>query len=76
MTVPPSAALGAAPTDEFSPADYPTLRATCDVLDRIGTRLYENATIPVALAHRWCAYPLAQATEVLKLHAEEHLDQR
>jgi hypothetical protein len=76
ITVPPLGRIGAAPTDEFSPADYPTLRASCDVLDRIGTRLYENATIPVALAHRWCAYPLAQATEVLKLHAEEHLDRR
>jgi hypothetical protein len=76
MTVPPLGRVDAMPTEEFASEDYPTLRATCDVLDRIGTRLYENATIPVALAHRWCAYPLAQATQVLKLHAEEHLDRR
>lgn len=74
LTVPPLGRLGATPTDPFALKDYPTLRATCEVLDRIGTRLYENATIPVALAHQWCAYPLAAAGQVLKLHAEEHLD--
>jgi hypothetical protein len=74
LTVPPLGRLGATPTDPFALHDYPTLRATCEVLDRIGTRLYENATIPVALAHQWCAYPLAAAGQVLKLHAEEHLE--
>jgi hypothetical protein len=74
ITVPPLGRLGATPSDPFAFQDYPTLRATCEVLDRIGTRLYENATIPVALAHQWCAYPLAAAGQVLKLHAEEHLD--
>lgn len=74
LTVPPLGRLGATPSDPFSPDDYPTLRATCEVLDRIGTRLYENATIPVALAHQWCAYPLAAAGQVLKLYAEEHLE--
>ena len=77
ITVPPLGAprRGAARTTSSS-ADYPTLRATCEVLDRIGTRLYQNATIPVALAHQYCAYPLAAAGHVLKLHAEEHLDRR
>jgi hypothetical protein len=74
MTVPPLGRIGATSTDAFALEDYPTLRATCEVLDRIGTRLYENATIPVALAHQWCAYPLAAAGHVLKLHAEEHLE--
>ncbi len=74
ITVPPLGRPGATPSDPFSLQDYPTLRATCEVLDRIGTRLYENATIPVALAHQWCAYPLAAAGQVLKLHAEEHLE--
>lgn len=74
VTVPPLGRVGAIPTDAFRLDDYPTLRATCEVLDRIGTRLYEDATIPVALAHQWCAYPLAAAGHVLKLHAEEHLE--
>jgi hypothetical protein len=37
-------------------------------------RLYQDATIPVALAHKYAAYPLPTAGQVLKLHAEEHLD--
>ncbi|HYV14421.1 MAG TPA: hypothetical protein VE972_00180 [Conexibacter sp.] len=76
LTVPPLGRIGATPNEAFRLEDYPTLRATCQVLDHIGTRLYENATIPVALAHKWCAYPLSAADHVLKLHAEEHLDKR
>jgi hypothetical protein len=37
--------------------------------------MYENATIPVTLAHQYAAYPLSAAGRVLKLHAEEHLDE-
>lgn len=74
ITVPPLARVGAEAHGEFDPDDYPTLRATCSVLDRIGTKLYQDATIPVALAHQWAAYPLNTAGKVLKLHAEEHLD--
>jgi hypothetical protein len=75
ITVPPLGRPSALPGDDFEPDDYPTLRATCGMLDRIGTRLYANATIPVALAHRYAAYPLDSADRVLKLHAEEHLNQ-
>lgn len=74
ISVPPLGRIGASPNDRFELVDYPTLRATCEVLDRIGTRLYENATIPVALAHHYAAYPLTSAGRVLKLHAEEHLE--
>lgn len=52
-----------------------TLRPICGLLDRIGTRLYDDAVIPVALAHGWTAYPLRTAGTVLKLHAIEHLGQ-
>ena len=54
-------------------ADYPTLRATCELLDRIGTNLYEDALMPIALAHQYVAYPLQMATNVLKLFSEQHL---
>jgi hypothetical protein len=74
MTVPPLGALGAETHGGFVLTDYPTLRATCGVLDAIGTRLYDDATIPVTLAHKYAAYPLSTAGQVLKLHAEEHLD--
>lgn len=75
ITVPPLGRPGALPGDDFDRDDYPTLRATCEMLDRIGTRLYANATIPVALAHRYAAYPLDSADRILRLHAEKHLNQ-
>lgn len=73
ITVPPLGAIDVLPHHDFRPEDYPTLRATCDVLDKIGTRLYPDATIPVALAHDFAAYPLQGAGKILKLHAEQHL---
>jgi hypothetical protein len=74
VSVPPLRTLGEEPHTVDDPAAFPTLRATCELLDRIGTRLYANATIPVVLAHDHAAYPLETAGHVLKLHAEEHLD--
>jgi hypothetical protein len=74
LTVPPLGRVGAHAYEPFDPDDYPTLASTCAVLDRIGTRLYPDATIPVVLAHRYVAFPLETAGRVLKLHAEENLD--
>jgi hypothetical protein len=74
ITVPPLGRVGVMPEDVFKLQDYPTLRATCDVLDRIGTRLYPDATIPVALAHEFAAYPLESAGRVLKLYADSVMD--
>jgi hypothetical protein len=76
LTVPPLGRVGVQAHESLEFVDYPTLRSTCELLDGIGTRLYENATIPVTLAHQYAAYPLAAAGHVLKLHAEEHLDKR
>lgn len=74
LTIPPLRAVGYEPHMATNAEAFPTLRATCDLLDRIGTRLYPNATIPVVLAHQYAAYPLETAGHVLKLHSEEHLD--
>jgi hypothetical protein len=74
LTVPPLGRVGVQAHETLDFDDYPTLRSTCELLDGIGTRLYENATVPVTLAHQYAAYPLAAAGRVLKLHAEEHLD--
>jgi hypothetical protein len=74
VTVPPLGRVGAERHGELDLDDYPTLGATCGVLDSIGTRLYDDATIPITLAHKYAAYPLTTAGQVLKMHAEEHLD--
>lgn len=59
--------------DEAEAARFPTLKRTLEVLDRMGTRLYDDAVIPVALAHNFAAYPLANADHVLRVFTEESL---
>jgi hypothetical protein len=60
-------------TDRSESVYYPTLRRTLALLDEIGTQLYDNALIPVALAHSFAAYPLTTSTQVLRLLTEETL---
>ena len=75
ITVPPLGRLGALPHDPFVTHDYPTLASTCALIERIGTRLYDDATIPLVLAHRFAAFPVETAGSVLRLHVEQHLGQ-
>jgi len=60
-----------AQTDRSDPVHYPTLKRTLALLDQIGTQLYDNALIPVALAHSFAAYPLTTSTQVLRLLTEQ-----
>ncbi|WP_447946382.1 hypothetical protein [Microbacterium lacticum] len=67
ITVPPRS--GVTPygdTTGEDVANYPTLRPICEVLDRVQTRLYENAVIPVALAHSAASLPLGVGQSVLR----------
>jgi hypothetical protein len=73
LTVPPLGRRDAQPNDPFDTSDYPTLACTCALIDAVGTRLYEDATIPLVLAHRYVAFPAETAGDVLRLHVEEHL---
>jgi hypothetical protein len=59
--------------DRSDPVYYPTLRRTLCLLDEIGTQLYDNALIPIALAHSFAAYPLTTSTQVLRLLTEQAL---
>jgi hypothetical protein len=52
---------------------FPTLARAFDVLDRLGSRLFDDALIPASLAHNWAAYPLANAERVLRVLTEESL---
>lgn len=74
ITVPPLGRRDALPHEPFNAQDYPTLACTCALIETIGTRLYDDATIPLVLAHRFAAFPAETAGEVLRLHVEEHLD--
>ena len=43
------------------------------LLERIGTGLYQNALIPVALAHSFASIPLRTGSKVLTLLTKELL---
>jgi hypothetical protein len=78
LTIPPLAgpayAKGEVTGEDLSGLNrFPQLRRICDLVDQIGTHLYEDALIPVALAHSYAAYPLTQAQHILRLFTEETL---
>lgn len=74
LTVPPKPGV----TPYGDPAgelwsSYPTLRPICEVLDHVQTRLYENAVIPVALAHSAASLPLGVGQSVLRALVQQSL---
>lgn len=74
LTVPPKPGV----TPYGDPAgelwsSYPTLRPVCEVLDDVQTRLYENAVIPVALAHSAASLPLGVGQSVLRALVQQSL---
>lgn len=66
--------LGHAVVDPHNPAHYPMLRDTLAFLDRVGTALYQDAVIPVALAHSFASIPLRTGSKVLRLLSREFLN--
>ena len=50
-----------------------SLASTLALLDRLGTSLYEDALIPVALAHSFASIPLRTGSKVLTLLSRELL---
>lgn len=64
------------PTDDALSVDvrrYPNLDTTLELLDRVGTLLYRNAVIPVALAHNFASLPLGTGSQVLTYLAQDSL---
>jgi hypothetical protein len=55
------------------PRCYATLSSTLTLLDEIGTKIYEDAVIPVALAHSYASIPLKTGSRVLTLLSQEFL---
>jgi hypothetical protein len=55
------------------PEHYPILPNTLALLNRLGTSLYEDALIPVALAHSFASIPLKTGSKVLTLLSRELL---
>ncbi len=79
ITVPPQEGLAYTKGKDSgadNPSRFPTLRRTLEVLDRMGSRLYDDAVIPVSLAHNWAAYPLANADRVLRILTDQAIRNR
>ncbi|WP_406032234.1 hypothetical protein OG801_27410 [Nocardioides sp. NBC_00163] len=55
------------------PADYASLPAILDVIDRTGSAMYVDGIIPVAAAHGKAAFPIGVGTDVLRLVATQRL---
>lgn len=70
ITIPKRPPPVALPDD---PANYPILANALALLDRLGTNLYEDALIPVALAHSFASIPLRTGSKVLTLLSRELL---
>ena len=52
---------------------YPMLRRVLETLDKVQSRLYPGAVVPVALAHSAASLPLGTGSRVLTQLAREHL---
>jgi hypothetical protein len=76
LTVPPTNGVAYGRDDRVELDDYPTLLATCELIERVGTGLYEDALMPVALAHKWASVPLRATQTVLRLFFEENVPRR
>lgn len=59
--------------DPHRPEHYPVLPDTLSLLDQIGTALYEDAVIPIALAHSFASIPLRTGSKVLTLLSRDLL---
>lgn len=70
---PPTGAPYDANGGQPDPADYPTLPAILDVIDRTGSSMYVDGIIPVAAAHGKAAFPIGVGTDVLRLVATRRL---
>jgi hypothetical protein len=60
--------------DPHAPAHYPNLPDALALLDRVGTMLYQDALIPVALAHGAASIPLGIGSKVLGLLSRSLLE--
>jgi hypothetical protein len=75
ITVPSLLPLPLPGTQPDDPSLYETLPQTLSLLDEVGTRLYQDALIPVALAHSYAAIPLQTGSKVLTLLSRDILSQ-
>ncbi len=73
LTITVPKAGGIRPEELYQARHYVNLPDVLSLLDRIGTSLYMDAVIPVALAHSFASIPLRTGSKVLRLLSQELL---
>lgn len=59
--------------DKYDPMNYPLMRKTLESISKVETALYDDATIPVTLAHQRASIPLKTGSKVLELFSRDAL---
>lgn len=59
---------------KHDPQSYPLMRSTLESLSQVETALYDDATIPITLAHQHASIPLKTGSRVLELFSKEALN--
>lgn len=59
---------------KYDPKNYPLMRKTLETITSVETALYDDATIPITLAHQSASIPLKTGTKVLELFSREFSD--
>lgn len=59
---------------KHEPESYPLMRNTLETLQSVETALYDDATIPVTLAHQRASIPLKTGSRVLELFSKESVE--
>lgn len=59
--------------NKYDPMNYPLMRKTLESISNVETALYDDATIPVTLAHQRASIPLKTGSRVLELFSKDTL---
>lgn len=58
---------------KYDPMNYPLMRKALESISKVETALYDDATIPVTLAHQRASIPLKTGSKVLELFTKGEL---
>ena len=59
---------------KHDPQSYSLMRSTLESLGQVETALYDDATIPITLAHQHASIPLKTGSRVLELFSKDVLE--
>lgn len=62
--------------EKYDPMNYPLIRKTLESISKVETALYDDATIPVTLAHQRASIPLKTGSKVLELFSKGALKEK